>query len=748
MMRVITRPGGTSGQMQYRDAFGRFAGGPAWNSGTSTITASVTGNAGTATALQTARTIGGVSFDGTANITVASATGGFTVSGGDLALGTNSLTMTGSIGLTGSRATKGWFVDLEVTNAIAGSITGNAATVTTNANLTGPITSVGNATAVASQTGTGSTFVMAAGPMLTGTPIAPTAAQGTNTTQLATTAFVVTEVAAAVSGLLDLKGSTDCSTNPNYPAASKGDAYYVTVAGRIGGASGKQVDIGDLYVASADNAGGTEAAVGTSWFVLEHSLVGALLSANNLSDVASADTSITNLGGAAYTGTGGLVRLNTPTLVTPEIGAATGTSLSRTSGTLTVSTVTSGDLVLTSAAALTMSGTTASLTTTSGAITIDGQTGGSLQYNGTDVLAWGSAAVTVTGTLSTTGRTGIGVAAPGATYTLQVDQIDATYSTRFYQPSATTSKYTAVQISGAQTTCVGVLGVGGSTVGSAVFQDTFVTGSETDNDYVLIRGGVEKARMVSGGVAVTGTFSVTGACTLASNTAESVTIGGGATASELRMLEPSAGGTSYVGFKAPALAGNTIYTMPTAFPAADGYVLTCTTAGVQSWSAAFERLLYSQTAAGTALTNSAVATVLGSTTIPANTIKLGTVVRIRYQGVVTAQAGATQLTTQLLLGPTTLTGFVLITKISVPLVTNEFTGVCEIVARAAPGANVAMVSVSMNDSDNLHNVKSSYTASANFATNGDLLVEVVGQWNAADSSSCRLDILNVEILGG
>lgn len=90
----------------------------------------VTGNASTATALATARTIGGVSFDGTANITVATATGGFTVSGGNLALGANSITMSGSIGVTGTRVTKGWFTDLEVTNAIAGSITGNAATAT------------------------------------------------------------------------------------------------------------------------------------------------------------------------------------------------------------------------------------------------------------------------------------------------------------------------------------------------------------------------------------------------------------------------------------------------------------------------------------------------------------------------------------------------------------------------------------------------------------------------------------------
>jgi hypothetical protein len=52
-----------------------------------------------------------------------------TISSSGLGLGTNSLTLTGSIASTGSRVTKGWFTDLEVTNAIVGSITGNAATV-------------------------------------------------------------------------------------------------------------------------------------------------------------------------------------------------------------------------------------------------------------------------------------------------------------------------------------------------------------------------------------------------------------------------------------------------------------------------------------------------------------------------------------------------------------------------------------------------------------------------------------------
>ena len=48
----------------------------------------------------------------------------------------------------------------------SGSITGNAATVTTNASLTGPIISSGNATSIGSQTGTGNTFVMSTSPTL------------------------------------------------------------------------------------------------------------------------------------------------------------------------------------------------------------------------------------------------------------------------------------------------------------------------------------------------------------------------------------------------------------------------------------------------------------------------------------------------------------------------------------------------------------------------------------------------------
>lgn len=143
---------------------------------------------------------------------------------------------------------------------------------------------------------TASNYATLASPAFTGTPTTPTASSSDNSTRIASTAMVQSAIAAAVTGLFDLKGDIDASSNPNYPAASKGDSYIITVAGKVGGASGKSVDIGDVVLATADNAGGTEASVGTSWVAWEHNMSGALLASNNLSDVSDASTARTNLG--------------------------------------------------------------------------------------------------------------------------------------------------------------------------------------------------------------------------------------------------------------------------------------------------------------------------------------------------------------------------------------------------------------------------------------------------------------------
>lgn len=110
-------------------------------------------------------------------------------------------------------------------------------------------------------------------------------------------------VKAYVDGILDAlngvqyKGGIDASANPNYPAASAGHLYVITVAGKIGGASGTTVEAGDMILCKTDStASGNQATVGSNWNVAQTNIVGALVSANNLSDLASAATARTNLG--------------------------------------------------------------------------------------------------------------------------------------------------------------------------------------------------------------------------------------------------------------------------------------------------------------------------------------------------------------------------------------------------------------------------------------------------------------------
>lgn len=154
-------------------------------------------------------------------------------------------------------------------------------------------------------------------------------------------------------------------------------------------------------------------------------------------------------------------------------------------------------------------------------------------------------------------------------------------------------------------------------------------------------------------------------------------------------------------------------------------------------------------AAGTAHTGSTDEAVLASYTIPANTIKQGTAIRLRYQGIVTAETGATTLTVRVRLGATTLTGTALVTTSAVDAdVSYIFTGEVIVVGRAAPAASAAVVSTAMYNDPGAAGaaMKAAFVASTNLATNAALLLELTADWSAADANSCRADIFLVEIL--
>ncbi len=84
-------------------------------------------------------------------------------------------------------------VSVATANGFAGTVSSPTTTpnITLQTNVNAAVlASVGNQLVAATTTGTGTSVVLSASPALTGAPTAPTAAGGTNTTQIATTAFV------------------------------------------------------------------------------------------------------------------------------------------------------------------------------------------------------------------------------------------------------------------------------------------------------------------------------------------------------------------------------------------------------------------------------------------------------------------------------------------------------------------------------------------------------------------------------
>jgi len=135
----------------------------------------ITGNAGTATALQTARNIQGVSFNGTADINPISGTGFVKVSGTTLSYDNNTYLTTSSASSTYAPIASPTFTGTVsgITAAMVGAPSGSGTSTGTNTgdqNLT--------------------PYALLASPAFTGNPTAPTQTAGDNSTKIATTAYV------------------------------------------------------------------------------------------------------------------------------------------------------------------------------------------------------------------------------------------------------------------------------------------------------------------------------------------------------------------------------------------------------------------------------------------------------------------------------------------------------------------------------------------------------------------------------
>jgi hypothetical protein len=171
-----------------------------------------------------------------------------------------------------------------------------------------------------------STYAPLASPALTGVPTAPTAAANTNTTQIATTAYVQTEIndlIAAAPGALDtlnelaaaLGNDASFSTTVTNSLATKLNLSGGTMTGAIAMGTNKITGMGDPT--SAQDAA-------TKYYVdnvtvAPSNLTGPITSVGNVTSV------------AAQTGTGSTFVMQTsPTLTTPNIGVATATSINGT----------------------------------------------------------------------------------------------------------------------------------------------------------------------------------------------------------------------------------------------------------------------------------------------------------------------------------------------------------------------------------------------------------------------------------
>jgi hypothetical protein len=325
----------TNSAIVARDSSGNFSAGTITANITGNVSGSsgsTTGNAATATALATARDfqiVGDVeasaqSFNGSGNVTLTTAIATGAIVNADV----NS---SAQIAYSKLNLANG-IVNADINASAAIDWSKIAPSSTVSATELGYLDGVTSAvqTQIDSKLATStaaSTYAPLASPALTGVPTAPTAAANTNTTQIATTAYVQTEIADLIDsapGALDtlnelaaaLGDDASFSTTVTNSIATKLPLAGGTMTGAIAMGTNKITGLGDPT--NAQDAA-TKNYIDTA-VLAPSNLTGPITSVGNVTSVAS------------QTGTGSkFVMDNSPTLITPVLGVATATSINGTS---------------------------------------------------------------------------------------------------------------------------------------------------------------------------------------------------------------------------------------------------------------------------------------------------------------------------------------------------------------------------------------------------------------------------------
>jgi len=278
--------------------------------------------------------------------------------------GLNVVDITGAITLLSIANSTGNAVHLGTVTAptFIGALTGNASTVTTNANLTGPITSSGNATSVNAQTGTGSVFVMNTSPtivtpaltgpvVLTGNGISTARFTIIGTDGNGATLFLTSQSTNGRNWGLYSNGIDAVGEFALYNATDGITAFKFLPTGAptfpfLAGTGTRMMvvnNLGDVTTQAIPGGGGGGTVVSVS---INSSNGFAGTSSGGDNPALTISTSITGLlegngtavSAASVTGSGAVVRATSATLVTPALGTPTalvGTNITGTATGLT-----------------------------------------------------------------------------------------------------------------------------------------------------------------------------------------------------------------------------------------------------------------------------------------------------------------------------------------------------------------------------------------------------------------------------